>query len=643
MTKSKKQSKLNSGKKITVERVDVERIEKGQNRINSYNSSISLFHNNDWRLIIVYIVIGFSIYANSLNNPFIWDDDYLIVRNSQVTGDSSISEIFFSDIMIGSGRRQSSFYRPLQILSFRIDYSLWGDNPFGFHLTSTIIHIVNTILIYFFITTVFKNRKLSLFCSFLFLIHPVQTEAVTYLASRSENVMLLFYMVSLLLYYMYRHTHQLRFLWLSLLGFICSLLSKEMAVSLPLIIVLLDLIWIDAITIEERLLKRYLPYFLIVIFYFYFRTFVLDLQRESITTYGLLPIHYNTSLFIRLLTFCKVLSVYTGLLFFPMKLYMERSLSGGVSLVDPLVATPLVIIVCVMMLSAKINRTVLLGFLWFLVTLLPVSGIIPINYLLAERYLYLPSIGFFIAVGGFRFLLYDRVTGPLKKYIPPIGLVLMILVCGALMVRTVMRNADWSDELLFYQQTLRHSPDSTRVHNNLGTEYGKRQRYHEAIRAFKKAIDLLDDYIDPHNNLGYAYYNIGEYDKAIEEFRKVIELGGQPHSTYQDIINHYIDQDDNTSALHVFLTFGATESQAYNDLAMHYFRQKRIERAIELMKKSLELDKYNAEAHVSLGSMYAEIKEYEKAKYYWEQALAINPGLEAARVCLQRLKQVQDN
>jgi len=222
----------------------------------------------------------------------------------------------------------------------------------------------------------------------------------------------------------------------------------------------------------------------------------------------------------------------------------------------------------------------------------------------------------------------------------PAGLTVIGLVFSLLMVRTVIRNVDWNDELVFYQKTLRYVQDSTRLHNNLGTEYGKRERYHEAIREFKQAIAIQEDFVDPHNNLGFAYYHIGDYDAAVREFARVVQLGGRPHSIYQKIVDSYLEQGNDQAALSVFLAFGANEAAAYNSVAMQYYGLKHYRKAITFMEKVIELDKYHAEAMVSLGSIYAQLNEFDRAREYWEQALNINPSLEAARICLQRLENI---
>ncbi|MBN2384421.1 tetratricopeptide repeat protein [bacterium] len=600
-----------------------------------------LFQTGDFKIGLVLFVLALVVFGNSLNNPFIWDDDYLIVGNAQVKSGSALATIFNSDIMLGGGHHQSKFYRPLQIVSFKIDYFIWGEDPVGFHVTSTMVHIINALLVLVLVRSLCADHRIALFASVLFLVHPVQTESVTYLASRSEILMFFFYLSALIMYRQYRSYGSYGYLALSLVLFAGSLLSKEMAVSLPLTVLILDLVWFDSVLVEDRILKRYLPYFLVLCAYFYLRLFVLELQTNEISTYGTLPENYATSLMVRLLTFIKVLSSYVWILLYPKNLFMERSIDSGMSLADPVVFIPVLIVVVLGAGAVMISRRSLWSLIWFFLTLLPVSGLVPINYLLAERYLYLPTVGFFGALGIIVFGLYDRSAQKWRPWLKPVGVGLICVGLITLMTRTVVRNHDWHDELVFYQKTIEHVPGSTRLYNNLGTEYGKRGRYHEAIRAFQQAIDILDDYVDPHNNLGYAYYHIGNYDKAIAEFARVVQLGDRPHSVYQQIVADYIKQGDDQKALSVYRAFGSTEAVAYNSLAMDYYGLKRYQQAIKFMEHAIELDPYHAETLVSLGSIHAELKQYDRARFCWEKALAINPRLDAARTCLERLERLE--
>ena len=196
-----------------------------------------------WLAVGLIIILGLIAYANSFSNPFMWDDENLIVTNPYIKNIQLVKNLFTKDLAFGT--QFSNFYRPLQSLSFELDYYLWGLNPFGFHLTNLLLHIACALVIYFLFCLIFPAAKsIGLITALLFLVHPIQTEAVTYISGRADPQASLFMLLSIFFYI--KHSLKTRpknrpYLLASVVCFILALLSKETALILPLLILLFEL------------------------------------------------------------------------------------------------------------------------------------------------------------------------------------------------------------------------------------------------------------------------------------------------------------------------------------------------------------------------------------------------------------------
>ena len=226
------------------------------------------------------------------------------------------------------------------------------------------------------------------------------------------------------------------------------------------------------------------------------------------------------SLCVRLLTLPKVIIWYLRLLFLPFNLHMERRVALASSLFEPQVYLPLIVLVLIGILVLwmyKRSRLAFFSLAWFFLTLLPVSNVFPLNAMMAEHWLYLPSLGFFlfVSLGIARALETEK-----KKLI--VTLIVLILTFYSFL--TVRRNRDWRDGLTLYQNTLKYSPGSGRVHNNLGNIYLRKGDYDRALQEYKSAVELKPDLAEGYFNLGEVYSRRKEYDRAVEQYKTAIEL-----------------------------------------------------------------------------------------------------------------------
>lgn len=513
--------------------------------------------------------ITIAAYFFSLNNAFLWDDEQFIYNNAYVKN-FQIKKIFTENTIAGAGE-SSTYYRPLTTLSFATDHAIWGYNPLGFHLTNTLFHLLAGLLIFFYLRTLQFSKTASLVISSIFLIHPIQTEAVVYANSRGDSMYVFWAMVSLTSFALllkkriptitiYDFSIKLKkeiLIIFTVFGYLLAILGKEIGIAtLGLIILTFLYVFIknnNLIKIKE-LFKNKIA--IITIFtsciaaltYLFIRSRILAISTTQNNFFA--GTTYGESLFVRLHTFTQAIWIYFKLLLFPYPLHMERTLPV---LDQPfsiwLFATVLLfifIIIC-SILELKKNNTVYIAFgsLWFFAMLIPVSGIIPINGFIYEHWLYMPIVGFCISIYGFIFTLIPKKYLDKFKYILKKFLAILFFIYIFL---TIKQNYIWGDPIRFYTHTLNYS-QSARLHNNLAMAYAENGQYTQAINQYNKAIMLGDFYPQTHHNLANTYLAINEIDKAKLEFMTALQMNANFFPSYIPLAKIFITQKDYDNAI----------------------------------------------------------------------------------------------
>lgn len=534
------------------------------------------------RLLYLTLIaaIGLAIYANSLQGKFIWDDNYLIRDNVYIKDWSNTTKIFRGDVGTGVGKK-FSFYRPFQMFTYMLDYSIWELNVFGYHLTNVILHVLAALLLYWFINVLYNNNLLAFLTSILFIVHPIHTEAVSYISGRADLLALVFMLLCFILY------ARKRLHIIMLLSYALALFSKENSLILPALIVLYHYVFKKKIEA-----KRFVPLLAIAVLYIIFRLTWLS---------SLLPhLSSSTTLLQRLPGFFVAIVNYLRLLFFPFGLHMEYG-DGLFSFREPKATLGITILALLVLYTFK-KRADTLSFFsmsWFFLALLPHSNIYPLNAYMAEHWLYVPSIGFFLVLAnGLSSLCRIKNTKILSIF-----LITGLLVFYSYL--TIGQNQTWREPISFYKRTLDYAPDSVRALNSLGIQYRDTGRNEEAITLFKKAIEINPNYEDAYNSLGIVYGSTGKYEEAIAAFKKALEINP-----------YYVE--------------------AYNNLGNVYTLMGKNDIAIELYKMALEINPNYAKAHINLALIYFNEKQYDLAIRHCDEAIKF--GFEVSPEFLKRLK-----
>lgn len=482
-----------------------------------------------WKIAAVaamVFVIALLVYANTLLNDFIWDDEYLILHNPQIKSFTHIGNVFRTYVGYGSGNI-NNFYRPLQEISNMCDYALWGEEPAGFHFTNIILHAIVSVLVYIFLLCVTKDMMAAAIAAIIYAVHPVHTEAVAYIAGRADPLYAIFMLASLILFARYAAGGEkaIRLYILSLYAFVASLLSKEMAVITPVMISLYVLFFIrtEAPAEEYRSLKwKCLPYFVVAAVYGLIRLTALNFvdparaARMNVT----IPVH------LRLVTFFRSIGIYLKLIAAPVDLHMERVLPVSRSVLEITSVMGLILAAALcwgVWFTYRRNRLVSFAIAWFLICLLPLSNIVPINSFIAEHWLYMASVGPFLLVGVWVAWAGRRLRSAGRGY--RLAFFLAVGMCLSVYAgMTVIRNGYWRDEITFYNDMLKYNPGKARIHLNLGNTHYENGNIDKAIDEYKKVLGINGNSFVACGNIGSAYLFKGDVDEAEKYLKRAISM-----------------------------------------------------------------------------------------------------------------------
>ncbi len=506
-----------------------------------------------WFLILFF---GLIVYAKAFFNPFVWDDQELIVNNALLKSSNFISYAVSGGNFNSGGLRIliGNYYKPLMGITYGINYRLWGLNPFGYHLFQIVLHLINASLVFYLFKKLFRFSKypasdsLAFIGSLVFLVHPLGVEAVGYVAATQEVLYTFFTLASLLLIFLFssrRLSGFLQILIFTSLVFL-ALISKESG----LIVILLGILLIIFFT-KKRLLSFLFSATVAFGPYLFLRFHFLG---WSLPWKGIFPM-MNAPLDQRLLTLPKEFSYYLANFFYPHNLAISQHwLVKETTIGDfyfPLILLT-TFVASVIFLAVKLKSKVFIFFaVWFFASLCLVLNIIPLDMTVADRWFYFPQIGLLGMIGiAFIKLGNNRLKAP---SIIAIGLVMVCL----LSLRTYFRLRDWSSPLTLYSHDVQINPGAFDLENNLGTELFRIGKTEDAKTHFAKSLALLPTWWVSANNLGASYDHQGDLETAEKYYRQAITNG-----------TYYL---------------------AYENLAFVLLRQGKFDAAITFAKKGLRL------------------------------------------------------
>jgi len=502
--------------------------ENGQQKINFFTQ---------FYYVLILIVLGYLIYSNTFASSFQLDDQSIILENDLIKNLSR----FLASWKFG-------YTRYFSYLTFALNYHFHQLDVFGYHLVNLVVHLLSTLFVWQFTLLTFDTpvlkkdkitqhkEKIAFFVALVFLAHPLQTQAVTYIVQRLTSLATLFYLASMFFYVKSRLVREKRmqkrgiffilFVFIAILGFY----SKEITFTLPIMIVLYEFFFLQKK--NKKFLRKELLLLvplLLVLFAFVLLTFqpaVVFAPKKSYLGEDITSYNY-------LLTQFRVLVVYLRLLFLPIHQVVDYYFPISTSLWEFNTLLGLGLLSSIGILAWKLfkkYRLLSFSIAWFFLTLSIESSIIPIKDVIFEHRLYLPMFGFALfTVSGFYYLLIylnQRLkNNKTKSEAWESNLTILILAWVAMLsILSYERNKIWQTEISFWEDNAAKAPLKVRPFYNLGNSYSNAGKLAEAQTAYERVLRMKPDHLDARNNLAVVLADQDRMPEAILHLEEVLKM-----------------------------------------------------------------------------------------------------------------------
>lgn len=569
-----------------------------------------------WLALGIIFFLSLAAYWTSFHNEFVFDDRATIIDESSIRNLNDLAPI------VGTA------YRPLVRLVNAINYSLGGINPFGYHLVNFAAHVGVAFLLFlifgFMLNRYFQEKIesrpvlkpilnwLPLIGALIFALHPVNTESVSYISSRSSLFCAFFFLLAFYLYITGRNY------WLVLGAFLLSLTAKEISAVLPLILVLYD-ITLGQKTFKEGLKNNAWLFGLLGVLLIYKLNFggVASLYTDGALKQRTLPQHIFTEL--------SVIATYFRLMFCPVNLtldydYHASSFNSSLGL----------FLAAFMIFGTFYWRKTFslfsfcLGYIFL--NLLTVTGPILFDYLF-EHHLYLILPGVILGVLTLLFTGLIHLSEEQAVWSRNVLTVLVVVILGLMIYGTAQRNTCWKDELILWRDCVSKAPNKARPHANFGNALKERGQLELAEQEYLKALSINPDYVDVMISLGAVYLDKGQFVPSENLLKKALGLRADGLALYNLALLYGRQGNDNLAEYYYIETLKKNPhyAMALNNLGNVYGRRGDNAKAEQYYLKAIQERYYMGEAHNNLGAVYANRGEYDKAAQEFQIALRCIP------------------
>lgn len=454
-----------------------------------------------WRsaALIAILAAALGVYFQTFDFGFVAFDDDILVYENPLTWSIDPSTIRGAFTTF-----DPELYIPLTILSYQLDYAIGSGTAGMFHVTNVLLHMVNVILAYAFVRLLARgNHVVALLCAATFALHPLNTEAVTWISSRKDLLSTAFYLAALVGYLSFIRTRNKRHYRLSIVAATLGLLSKVMVITVPVALLLIDLH--ERREIDRKLLREKLPFV------------ALSIVFGLIALYGKRHMIDTTPHSLKLLMAFKSSAFYLEKLLWPVELSVVYPFAGNLSWTAPAFLIPIVIVIAIIaaaIAAFRNHRTVFFGVAFFFVTVSPTflnfakAGEI---FVASDRYAYLPAIGLFYPV-------FSRMVSRLSKVksrAQYAATVLAVACFAALGVAAHRQASVWRNNRTFFEHALAFYPHSYVARTNYGNALLMEDRYDDAVGEYEKALEINDASPKTYGNLALAHARAGHIQEAV--------------------------------------------------------------------------------------------------------------------------------
>ncbi len=623
-------------------------------------------------------VLTFLVFLPALQNGFVrWDDHEYVYENPFIRSlDAKLIKCAFLTFKVSN-------WHPLTWISHAIDYSLWGLNPLGHHLTNIFLHALNAFLVTLLVMGLLEiahpfspNRRdraklggntekhsdkhaliAAAATGLLFGLHPLHVESVAWISERKDLLCAFFFLLSVMAFAKYvknqsissvsgktpRSALDRRYYFFALGLFALALLSKPMAITLPLVLLILDWYPFGRIrswkTFYSVILEK-IP-FLILSLVSGFLTILAQKVEGAMMMMEFMPLS------VRLFVAAKSVIAYLCKMVLPLQLTPLYPYPRNPSLLSFAYLSAIVLLggitaICIMI--AKKRQLWLCCWSYYLITLSPVLGILQVGVQsMADRYTYLPSLGPFVIVGLIAGGIYEKMTElkRLKIILPVTGLVLATAILVSLSYATTKQIGVWKNSISFWKHVIENGASEIPIpHNYLGMAYADQGQLDLAIAEYRTALHLAGNYAEAHNNLGVAYAHKGQLDLAMAEYQAAVRLTPNYPEAHNNLglAYAYKGQPDLAMAEYKTALLQLPDfAPAHNNLGSIYFSEGLLDMAMKEYQAAVDLSPDSAEAHYNLAVVYLKKGLADAAAREAERAVRTRPDFNEARQLLNEI------
>jgi tetratricopeptide (TPR) repeat protein len=602
-----------------------------------------------WLLIALLAIIGFLVRMPALQGEMIWDDTFLARDNPFIKSPLLALEAFRHHLLLES---LSMHYRPVQNLSYMVDYYFWNTNTYGYHLSNVLWHVGSGVLLFSLLRRILPSlsrrfvvdpgtesalaqqtlcKVAAFLIALLWMVHPVHSAAIDYISGRADSLAFFFACGGWLLFLRAgRAAHRasrIRCYTFAAISMLLGLCSRESA-CMWLVVFVFHLFLFERTLSRRAKLLVFAGCLLVIGSYAGLRQL-----PEKRPTQGS---SHGWSVPIKGVLMLRALGDYGRLMVFPSRLHMERTVVN----VDSSVSnkqwrqhvgsdylTILGLLVLAALVAGAVQRGIaqplrIFGAGWFLLAYLPTSNIVDLNATVAEHWLYLPSVGALLFLAG---VLLDLPRVPRK--------LATALVCVAVIgfsARSYVRSSDWVSNEVFYTRTLKAGGGSVRVVLNLGALYASKQEYGRAEALFRKALELSPTYLMARNNLADVLYRQGKTEEAAQTFREASAAAAVARNEFPrtwvaalNVAKLRLDAEDTPGALEVLGKARQDYPGVWRLISLESELLRRTHGPAVAMPAVEEFARqhwWHMEAELALGKLHFELGDLAKAEAAFRRA-----------------------
>ena len=559
--------------------------------------------------LIISVVIGVTLisFFPVLNHGWVnWDDPDYVLNNTliQEIHAGSLAD-FFTTLQV------QGLYHPLTLMSLAFDYQLAADSPWLFHAHNLLLHVFNTMLVFWLVLKLGEHKLVAGICAVFFAIHPMHVESVAWVSERKDVLYTFYFLLTLILYvhYIGSPTHRRRYYFAALICFLLSLLAKGMAVTLSVILILIDRMYRDEKW--SKILIEKVPFLCLSLA---FGIVVIVAQKAGNAMYDIQDLEWYRTIFVG----------FYGLLLYIWKLFVPIGLSafhpypmtddGGFPWFIYASVIPILLLVYLFLKYAWNHKKIAFGVLFFIISITPVLQVLSVGKaIIAERFTYVSYIGLFYTLAYFWYEnLYINLNSKNKTY-SLISIGLIVIVFSAM---THTRNQVWNDNITLWSDVIDKYPDNHLAYCNRASSYVEMNALDQALLDCNKCIALNPELYESFNNRALINIRLKQYDAALNDLNHAVQMNPKYAHALANRAALFVNLnklDQAMADLKQLSALNAHDAGSQFNLALIYFKKLEYQVALQEINKSISLQSDVGMYYYFRSKIYTQLKMYQQA------------------------------